>query len=140
VLGAGGRQQRQGLAVEERKRAQVRRQLQVQQLRRQLADRRADADAGVVHQHVQAPERVAVGGDRADDVGLVADVGDDLLDLQAVVAQLLVGGRELLRAPGHERDRVALLGEHPGDREPNPAGGSRDDRGARVFHRRYPIM
>ena len=61
VLGARGAQQVDALAVEEDRRAQVDAELQVDLLGRQLADRRADADAGVVDQHVEAPEALAVG-------------------------------------------------------------------------------
>ena len=72
-----------------------------------------------------------MGGDGADHVGLVADVGGDALDLEALAAQLLVGGLELLRAAGDERHRVAALAEHPRDGEPDPARGAGHDRCSR---------
>ena len=42
-----------------------------------LADGCADADAGVVDEHVQAPVALAMGGDDALDLVLIAEVGGD---------------------------------------------------------------
>ena len=81
-----------------------------------------------------------MGRDGADHVRLVADVAGDLLDLEPGSAQLLVGGVELLGPARDERDRVALLAEHPRDGEPDPARGAGDDRCSGVVHRRYQIM
>ena len=55
------------------------------------------------------------------------------------LAQLVGGGGELLGAAGGERQRVALLAEHLGDGEADPARGSGDDRGA-VGHRPEPTL
>ena len=65
MLGAGGAQQLHRLAVEEDDRAQVDGELEVDPLGLVLAGRRADADAGVVDEHVEAAVAVAVGGDDA---------------------------------------------------------------------------
>ena len=54
----------------------------------QVADRRADAHAGVVDEHVEAAVALAVGGDDALDVLLAAEVARDGLDVEALAREL----------------------------------------------------
>ena len=58
---AGGLEHGDGFAVEEDDRAEVHVELHVKALGLDLADGGADADAGVVHEHVQAAVAVARG-------------------------------------------------------------------------------
>jgi len=76
-----------------------------------------------------------VRGHDALDRVLVGHVAGDLLHVVALAAQLVGGGGELFGTAGGEGEGVALLAEHPGDGEADPAGGSGDDRGA-VWHGR----
>ena len=101
-------------------------ELHVEVLGLDLLHRRADPDPGVVDQHVEAAVGLAVLGEDADHVLLLGHVGGDALDLEAVGAQALGGRLELLGAARRDRQRVALLAEHPGDRQPDPARGPRD--------------
>ena len=91
-------------------------------------DGRADADAGVVDEHVEAAVALAVRGDDLLDLGLIGDVGGDGVHVEPVGGEPGDGGLELLGPPRGHRDAVALLAEHPGDRQPDPAGCSGDDR------------
>ena len=59
-------------------------ELHVDVLGLELADRRADADAGVVDEHVEAAEALAVRGDDLLDLLLVGDVDGQRLDLVAL--------------------------------------------------------
>jgi hypothetical protein len=130
VLGAGRPQQLGRLAVELDDRANVHGEPQVDVLGLLVAGRRADADAGVVDEDVEAPEPLAVprndGGDR---VG-VCEVRRHRLDVGAVLrnrsaaASSVSGLRALMVTPwplGRERLR---------EREPDAAAGSGDDGGA----------
>jgi hypothetical protein len=130
VLGAGGAQQPDALAVHQHHRAHVQLQLQVEPLRRDLRERRAEADAGVVDEHVEAAEALAVRGDDALDVGLVAKVRRDQLDRVAGLEQAGGGLPQLRLTAGRQRKAVALGREQLGDREPDPARGAGHDRRA----------
>ncbi len=88
----------------------------------------ADADAGVVDEHVQAPVARAVLGDDLLDLGLIGDVRGDRLHVEPVGGEPRDGGLELLGPPGGHRDAELLLAEHPGDRQADAAGRSGDDR------------
>ena len=138
MLGAGGAQQLRALAVEEDDRAQVDVELEIDPLGGDLGDGGADADAGVVDQHVQAPPALAVRRDDALDVVLVGHVAGDLLDLEAVVAQCGDRVGELLRPARGDGQPVALLAQHARDREADPARGSGDEGGA-IRHLRGPF-
>jgi hypothetical protein len=59
---------------------------------------------------------------------LVAEVARHRVDLEAVRAQPLGRLLELLRAPCGDGQGMALLAEHSGDRQPDPARSSSDDR------------
>ena len=74
---------------------------------------RAEADAGVVDEHVQAAVALAVRGDDLLDLGLLGDVGGNRLHVEALRGEPADGGLELLRPPRGHRDGVALLAEHP---------------------------
>ena len=84
-------------------------------------------DARVVDEHVEATETVAVGGDHRLDVLLVGHVAGDDLDVVPGAAQFLGGGLDLLRAARRHGQPVALLAEHAGEGEPDPARGTRHD-------------
>src|SRR3954451_1227795 len=130
VLGTGGAQHLDALAVEEHDRAQVHVELHVDALGLHLGDRRPDAHPGAVDEHVEPAEAVAVAGDHALDLRLFGHVGRDLLDLVALRAQLLRRGGELLgTARGHGQP-VAGLAQRVGDGEADAARGPRDDGGA----------
>ena len=103
-------------------------ELHVEVLGLDLLHRRADPDPGVVDQHVEAAVGLAVLGEDADHVLLVGHVGGDALHLDAVGAQPLGRGLQLLRAAGGDGQRVALLAQRPGDRQPDPARCPRDQR------------
>ena len=133
VLGAGAAQHVGALAVEEDDRAQVEVDLHVDLLRRVLGDRRADPDARVVDQHVEAAEALAVLGDDVLDLLLGGHVGRDLLDVVARFAQLQRGAGQLVGPPRGDREAVALLAEHVRDREPDAARGAGDE-GCAVGH------
>src|SRR3954470_8143488 len=90
-------EERAALAVEEDRRAQVGRELEVDLLRRQVPDRLADADAGVVDEDVEPPVALAVGGDHALDVLLQPEVARDGLHVEALAGELPGGRLELLR-------------------------------------------
>ena len=114
MLGAGLAQHRQALARADDQRPQVDAELHVEVLGLDLVHRRADPDAGVVDQHVEAPVGLAVLGEDADQVLLVGHVGGDALHLEAVGAQVLGGGLELVRPPRGDRQRVARPRRAPG--------------------------
>ena len=96
-------------------------------------------DARVVDEHVEAAEALVVARDDAAHGVLVRHVRRHLLDLVARAAQVPGGGGELLRAPGGDGQREALLAEHAGDGEPDAARGSGDERGT-VRHGRGPLL
>jgi hypothetical protein len=104
-----------------------------------LARRRADPDPGVVDQHVQAPEAVAVPADHLDDALLVGHVGGDRLDLVALGAQRLGGLLERVGLAGRDRERVALLGQQLGDGEADAPGGTGDE-GSAIGHGGGPYV
>src|SRR3954471_7114715 len=121
VLSAGLAQHRQPLAGAEDQRPQVDRELHVEVLGLDLLHRRPDPDAGVVDEDVEAAVLLPVGGEDGDDVVLLGHVGGDRLDLEAFAAQSFGRFLELLRAPGRDRQGVALFAERLRDREPDPA-------------------
>src|SRR5205823_14032438 len=133
VLGAGGAQHLRALAVEEDDRADVDGDLQVDVLRLLLGHRGADADAGVVDEHIEAAEALAVASDDRADRVLVGHVRRQVLDLQAVPAQPFRRLLERVRLARRDRQPVALLPERFGDRETDPSRGSGDD-GGTVWH------
>ena len=135
VLGARGAQEVGALAVEQDDRPQVDVELHVDPLGDDVGDGRADAHAGVVDEHVEAPPALAVGGGDRRDPGLVGHVGRDLLDLEAGLAQPVGRGRELLGAPRGHRQPVALLAQHARDGQADAARGSGYEGGA-VRHER----
>ena len=92
----------------------------------------ADADARVVHQHVEPAEALAVGCHEALDVVLVGHVRRHGVHVEALVAQPLGRLLELVGAAGRERDPVAVLPEHAGDGQPDAAGSAGDECGASV--------
>ena len=106
----------------------------------------AEPDARVVDEHVEPAVARLVSGDHGLDRVLVGHVAGDLLDLEPLGAEALGGLGELLRAAGGDRQAVALLAEHLGDREADPAGRSGHDRcalrhsdlPAPLDKRRYP--
>ena len=114
MLGAGLAQHRQPLAGADDQRPQVDRELHVEVLGLDLVHRRADPDAGVVDEHVEAAVGLAVLGEDADHVLLVGHVGGDALHLEPVGAQVLGGGLQLLRPAGGDGQRVALFAERRG--------------------------
>ena len=73
-LGGGRAEHAHALAVKEEDRAQVDVELHVQSLGLDVSDGRADADAGVVDEHVEAPVVLAMGRDDLLDLGLIGDV------------------------------------------------------------------
>ena len=91
-------------------------------LRLQRLDRAGDPDPRRVDEHVQAAEALAMLGDDADAVLLLAHVGRDRVRAE------LGGGRLdlLLRARG-ERQVVALVAQHARDREPDARRAARDE-------------
>jgi hypothetical protein len=94
-------------------------------LRGSVSDRRRDADARRVDEHVEAAVRVEVGRDDACAVLLVPHVGGDRRSGKV--------GRGLLQPfdlPRDERQVVALVPQHARDREPD-ARRATDDEGAR---------
>ena len=94
-------------------------------------DRRADADAGAVDEHVEAAEAVAVRGDDALDVLLRRPCCRRPPRRRSPASRSSRGGGlELVRAAGGDGEAVALLAEDVGDREADPAGGSGDEGGA----------
>jgi hypothetical protein len=127
VFCAGRAQQVSALAVEQDQGAEVDVELKVDALGDRLGDRSADADTRVVDEHVEPAPAVAVGGDDALDLGLVGQVGGDVLDVEPVAAQRFRRLGELLRPARRQRQPMALLAEHAGDREPDPARGSGDE-------------
>jgi hypothetical protein len=78
------------------------------------------------------------GHDALDGV-LVGHVAGHLVDVVAGAAQLLGGGAELVWAAGGDGERVALLAEHVGDGEADPARGPGDDRCAIGHGRNLPF-
>jgi hypothetical protein len=128
VLRPGDGQQVRALPVEERDGAQVRRELDVELAGRDLRDRLAHADAGVVHEDVETVVALAVRRDDAEDVLLVAEVGGDRHDVHALGLELRPRGLELLRPARGDRQGVALLPEQVGEREPDAARRPRHDR------------
>src|SRR4051812_8019075 len=101
-----------------------------------VGHRCTDPHAGVVDQNVEAAEVLAVAGDDVLDLLLRGQVGRDLLDLVAGVAQLLRRAGELLGPAGGDGEAVALLAEHVRDRQPDAARGAGDE-GCAVGHRRH---
>jgi hypothetical protein len=95
-----------------------------------LAGRRADPDARVVDQHVEAPEPLPVPRHDVADRLVVGHVGRDVLDVVPLRTQRLRRLLERVGLAGAEREPVPLLAERLGEREPDAAGGSGDDRGA----------
>src|SRR6185503_5379364 len=87
-----------------------------------------DPDAGVVDQHVEAPEAVAVGGDQCGDVLLIGHLRGNGVDVEPVGLQPLGRGLKLVRPPRGHGDAVAVLGEGACDREPDPARTSGNQR------------
>src|SRR4051794_21165510 len=130
MLGAGCAQQLQALAIEENDRAQVDVELKIDVLGLMLGGRRADSGAGVVDEHVEAPETLAVSPDDLADPVLVGHVRRYVLHFIALVAKL--GGRllEPVRLARGERHAIALLGEGLGERQAYASRGSGDDGGA----------
>ena len=130
MLRSRGAQHVGALAVEEDVGAQVDVELHVEPLGLDLADGGADAQPGVVDQHVQPSVGVPVALDDRLDRVLLGQIRRHRLDGDAGGAQLLGGGLELLRPPRGDGQVVALLGEHLGDRQSDPARGARHDRRA----------
>jgi hypothetical protein len=82
---SGGRTQHlDGLAVEEDERAQVDVELHVQPFGLDLRDRRADSDAGVVDEHIEAAEALPVGGHHLSDDRLRGHAAGHRRDLAAL--------------------------------------------------------
>ena len=128
MLGRRRQQQGQAFAIEQHGGAQVDVQLHVEALGLNLAHGRADAHAGVVHEHVQAAIALAVGLGHLLDLRLVGHVGRDRLHVEALIGQHRRGALQLLRPARRHRDGVALLAQNPGDGQPDTARSPRDDR------------
>ena len=115
-------QRRQRLARDEERAAEVDGLLEVELLRLHVADPAGDAHAGRVDEHVEPAVGLEVRRDEPRAVVLAADVDRD-------------GGRararprppRAARPSGREREPVALLAEHPRDREADPRRASRDE-------------
>ena len=105
-------------------------ELQVDELGLLIARCRADPHAGIVDEHVEAPETVAVARHDLADRVLVGHVGGHVLDLVPLGAQLLGGLHERVRLARGDRPGIALLAQRLREREADPAGGSGDDCGA----------
>src|ERR687898_390612 len=124
VLGARLLQHRDALTREQVHRAQVDVELKIELLRLRLRNRPTDPDAGVVDENVEPAAAVAVRRDELADLRLVGHVGGHGLDVEALAAQLLRGRFQLVRAPGRDRQPVAVRSERPGYGEPDAAGSS----------------
>src|SRR5258708_10102708 len=111
VLGGGLSKHRRAFAVEEEDRAEVDRELHVDVLGLNLRDRPADADAGVVDEHVEPAVALAVGVDDRLDLALVRDVDGQRLDVVAEVPEFLDGSLELLAATPGDGNRYSLPGD-----------------------------
>ena len=97
---------------------------------RDVEQRLDDADAGVVHQHVEAAEAIEDGGDRGLPVGLAGHVEGDEHRLGAGLGQF---GRERLAAfpvDIGECDRRAFCRERAGRGLADALGGAGDERDA----------
>ena len=101
-----------------------------------LVRRRADPNAGVVDQHVEPAEALAVAADHLEHAFLLAQVGDHGLHLEASLAQLLRGLFERVGLACADRQGVALFAQHIGQGVADAARGSGDDRGT-LGHRRH---
>ena len=82
---AGGLQHLGRFAGRDHERPQVHRDLQIEVLGRDVTDRLADADAGVVDEAVEPAPLTLVLGDQVDHGLHGSDVGDDRLDLEVFV-------------------------------------------------------
>jgi hypothetical protein len=123
VLGARGAQELGALAVEEDRRAQVDGELEVDLLGRQLADRLAGADPGVVDQHVQPPGLRHGPRDQPVAVLPVGHVGGQVLAGAAAGPDEIVGGLaagDRITADIGEQHPEAVRGEPDGDGPPDP--------------------
>jgi hypothetical protein len=101
--------------VEEHDGPEVEVELHVDALGLDVGDRAAEPHAGVVDEDVEAPEALAVTRDDVADRRLVGHVRRHGLDLVALGPELVGGAVELVRAPGGDGERVALLAQHAGE-------------------------
>ena len=130
MLGAGDLQEFDGLAIKEDHRSDVHVELEVHVVEPMVRCGRPDADAGVVDEHVEAPEALAMTcDDRRDGVG-VREVRRDRLHVVSTISQSLRHGVEGLGLASSDGEPVALLGKRLGQRQPDAAAGSGDDGGA----------
>src|ERR1700683_205345 len=93
-----------------------------------VSNRRADANAGVFDEHVEPAIALFVSCHDLLDLALLRERSGHAVDVEAISGKTIDGGLELLRAPGGHRDAIALLAEHPCDRQADTARRSRDDR------------
>ena len=108
-------QQRDRRLRHEEEPAQVHTELQVEMLDGQVLDAPADADPGRVDEQSSRPKRSRCFGDEPRAIVRVTDVGRD-----GDRAELRGCGLDLLLTPRRERQVVALVAQHPRDREPMP--------------------
>ena len=109
-------------------------------LERHLRQRLDDADAGIVHQHVEAAEAVDDGRDRGLPIGFLGDVEGDEHRLRAALRQL---GRERLasrRVDIGQRDRRAFRRERAGAGLADALRGTGDERDAALQSSCHPML
>ncbi len=80
------------------------------------------ADPGRVDEHVDAAVALEVLGDEPETVVLARDVR-----LHDRGVQALAGGFEAIELAAGERQGIALLGQHPRDREADPGRATGDE-------------
>ena len=96
--------------------------LEIPGLRRRVADRARDPDARRVDEHVDPAMVLEVLGNEPETIVLARHV---CLDDRGV--QAFAGGLEAVEPPAGERQGIALLGEHPRDREADPGRATGDE-------------
>jgi hypothetical protein len=140
MLGARRPEHVGALPVEEHDRSQVHLELEVDVLRLLLGHGRSDANAGVVDEHVESAEALAMARDHGADGLLVGHVRRCMLDLVALGAQRVGRLLEPVWSPRADRKRVPLLRQGLGDREAYPSRGSSDDGGGIGHWRAFQIQ
>ena len=120
MVAAGLPQQFQALPIKEDDRAQVDVELEIDELGRVVPRGGAVPETGVVDEHIEAPEALAMGAhDRANRL-LVGHVGRDVLDVVPLVTKPACGLLERVGLPRRQRQPVALLRERLRQDQTNP--------------------